>query len=422
MEWILLLGFTAIFSFIILKWNWFNDDLVNRYIFVLLFCLKIGAGIFAGQLYQSRYGGGDSWTLFNNSKILTNSVRENPADFVKMIIGVHDDEEFMEKYGRIRGWNNLDVVYNDNRTVIRLNAIIGLFSQGFYNVHVVFFAFLSFMGLIGLFKAMRLLTNIAPLLLILVIFLIPGVMFWLSMASKESILIFAMGMLIYHCIRLLTVSNSFGNMAGMFFAGFLFIHIKAYLLVFITPCLLAFTWVKMTNDRYAPLKYLLIYGIGILIVFNIDLILPEFNPANILAMKRQNFEAFADAFPKDMGSYIRLPEFSPEWSSIFTTIPAAFYAVLARPYLWEANSFLIAVAGIENAILMLFLLYGIITVKWQAVAKNQNLLMFCMFFTFSVFVLIGLTTPSMGAIVRYKVPVLPFLCMIPLLLTTKPKN
>ncbi|MBK9047854.1 MAG: hypothetical protein IPL74_14535 [Bacteroidetes bacterium] len=131
MEWILLIGFTAIFSFIILKWNWFGDPLVNRYIFVLLFCLKIGAGIFAGQLYQSRYGGGDSWTLFNNSKILTNSVRESPADFVKMIIGVHDDEEFMEKYGKIRGWNNMDVVYNDNRTSYQIECYYRFIQPGF---------------------------------------------------------------------------------------------------------------------------------------------------------------------------------------------------------------------------------------------------------------------------------------------------
>lgn len=422
MEWILTIGYASLFSIIILKWNWFAEAKINRFVFVVLFCLKIGAGIFAGQLYLERYKGGDTWAFFNNSKIITASFSENPADFMLMVSGLNDDKAFMEKYGRVRGWNNMDVVYNDNKTIIRLNAVIGLFSMGYYNVHVVFFAFLSFMGLIAIFKAFRLVTNIHPMLILSAVFMIPGVMFWLSVASKESILIFAMGMLLYHCFRLLTVSNSFGNMAGMFLAGFLFIHIKAYLLVIITPCLLAFTWVQMTQNRYALVKYGILLGGALFVLFNIDLLLPDFNPAEILVMKRQNFEAFANAFPKDMGSYIQLEPFTADWYSVMGTFPSAFYAVLARPYLWESNSFLIAIAGIENVLLILFLIYGLITIKWQSIVQNQNLILFCFSFTFIVFVLIGLTTPSMGAMVRYKVPVLPFLCMIPLLFTIPVKK
>lgn len=419
MEIMLTIGYAVVFSFIILKWKWFTDNQVNKFLFVAIFLIKILAGVFAMELYEYRYKGGDAIAFIKFSKPITESFFNNPADFIGMVTGVGDDEEFIKKYGVIQGWNNMDVVYNDNRTILRLNGFIGLFSMGFSYVHVVFFAFISMMGLMGIYKASRLLTTHSPYLIVLAVFMVPGVMFWLSMTAKESILIFAMGMFFYHCIRLLTVSSSFGNMAGMFLAGFLFIHIKAYLLILITPCLLAFTWVSVTNNKYSFLKYGLVYVSCLVLLFNAKYMINGFDPMEILFMKRLNFEAYADAFPKDMGSYIELPYFKATWGSILTAAPVAAFSVLTRPYVWEAPSILILLSALENILLMMAFLWGLKNVNWEGVVKNKNYILFCFYFVLSVFVLIGLTTPVLGAIVRYKVPVLPFLCMIPVLISGK---
>ncbi|MBK9047853.1 MAG: hypothetical protein IPL74_14530 [Bacteroidetes bacterium] len=48
---------------------------------------------------------------------------------------------------------------------------------------------------------------------------------------------------------------------------------------------------------------------------------------------------------------------------------------------------------------MLFLLCRLLPLKWDAVVKNPKSADVLYVFTFSVFVLIGLTTPSMGAII-----------------------
>ncbi|HMT29466.1 MAG TPA: hypothetical protein PKD91_09335, partial [Bacteroidia bacterium] len=225
-----------------------------------------------------------------------------------------------------------------------------------------------------------------------------------------------------HCIRLLTISRSIGNMAGMFLAGFLFIHIKAYFLLMITPCLLAFTWVSVTRNKFSFMKYAIVYIACLLLLFNAKYLLSGFDPLDVLVMKRLNFEAFADAFPKDMGSYIELPEFNSSWGSIMTAAPVSAFDVLTRPYLWESSSILVALAAIENILLILTLLAGLKFINWELMVKNKNFLLFCVFFVFSVFILIGLTTPVMGAMVRYKAPVLPFLCLIPVLISGKRKT
>lgn len=417
MNLLLLIGFTILFSFIIWKWKWFHDPAIPKYLFVFLFIIKAFAGVFAGGLYLKQYEGGDAYALFQGSWVITGSFYEDPRDFFLMTTGIGDDIEFIEKYGDILGWYNEDIIYNDSRTIIRFNAFFGLISFGQYFVHIIFFSFLSMIGLTGIFKSIRMLSKENPYLVLSAVFLIPGVIFWLSLASKESILIFAMGMLFYFCIKLLTGHLSLLNIMGMFLSGFLFIHIKAYLLVLITPALIAFTWTYATGNRYALLKYAVVYLAVLLLFFNVKNLTGNFDPVQIIFMKRMNFEAFADAFPKDMRSYIEVPSFTGDWQSMLKTAPGAMATVFIRPYLWESDSLLITFAAIENVIILICLAIGIIYINPESVLKNQNLLLFCLFFTISVFILIGLTTPVLGAMVRYKAPVLPFVCLIPVLLS-----
>jgi hypothetical protein len=421
MEIILTTAYCILFSFIILKWKWFEDDYIKKHVFIILFILKVGAGIFAGQLYLEKYNGGDTYSFFKDSKVITQTASRNREIFFLLLTGLHEKEHFAPYYKRMKTWNNEDIVYNDNKTIIRFHAFIGLFSKGFYFVHVVFFAFISLLGLNGIYKAARILCKQNAYLVLAAVFLVPGVIFWFSVASKESILIFAMGLFFYHCMRLLTVSKSMVNMAGMFMAGILFIHIKAYLLVLITPCLLAFTWVSVTNGKYSLLKYLLIYIPCIIFFFSISNLIDGFDPLQILVMKRYNFESFVDYF-QNVGSYIQLPEITADWQSIILSAPKAFLIVLTRPFPWESSNLLIIASAIENILIIAILIWGCIKINWSAILKNSNFLLFCLFFTISLFVLIGLTSPSLGAIVRYKVPALPFLCLIPLLISEKTDN
>ena len=43
-------------------------------------------------------------------------------------------------------------VFNDNITVIRFNAVIHLFSLGYYHVHSLLLSMLSFIGVVSIFK------------------------------------------------------------------------------------------------------------------------------------------------------------------------------------------------------------------------------------------------------------------------------
>jgi hypothetical protein len=65
-------------------------------------------------------------------------------------------------------------------------------------------------------------------------------------------------------------------------------------------------------------------------------------------------------------------------------------------------------ACIENLLFILLFITLIFRFKKPEIS-NQTIIIFSMLFVFTLYTLVGLTTPVLGAAVRYKVPALPFL-------------
>jgi hypothetical protein len=84
---------------------------------------------------------------------------------------------------------------------------------------------------------------------------------------------------------------------------------------------------------------------------------------------------------------------------------------LFRPFIWDARNPVMVLSGLENLFMLLFTIYIVIKVKITTLLKSlfSNPLLifsflFAIFFAFSV----GLTTSNYGALVRLKIPCMPF--------------
>lgn len=85
---------------------------------------------------------------------------------------------------------------NEGRTLIRLHMILLPFTRGFWGFHVCFFAFVSWLGAAWLAKAgERLLPKGSPAWMPWVIGASPSWMFWSSGMLKESLVAFGLGLL-----------------------------------------------------------------------------------------------------------------------------------------------------------------------------------------------------------------------------------
>lgn len=114
------------------------------------------------------------------------------------------------------------------------------------------------------------------------------------------------------------------------------------------------------------------------------------------------------------GSSIKTTQLEPNLLSFTKALPRAFYNSFFRPWPFESLSPLTLFAGIENGLVLLFLLYALVKGNWRE--ANKKWLLFCIGFVLVIYLLTGLTTPVLGSIVRYRVPALPFLLVVGLLL------
>lgn len=117
---------------------------------------------------------------------------------------------------------------------------------------------------------------------------------------------------------------------------------------------------------------------------------------------------------KPAGSGIVTERLEYSLSSFARFLPVAFFNVLCRPFFVDAHSAAEMMASLENALFLAFFAGCLVFRKKEPV--NLNLLCLCLAVVLLSYCLIGITTTVAGAIVRYKVPFIPFLLMIPLLL------
>jgi hypothetical protein len=120
------------------------------------------------------------------------------------------------------------------------------------------------------------------------------------------------------------------------------------------------------------------------------------------------------------GSKIKLIPLEPTLWSTAKGIPIALLNTLFRPTLWEVNNLLSLFAALENLLFLGLFIFVLLFFKFPKV-EEQEIFIFCSSFVFILFVIIGLTTPVLGAMVRYKIPALPSLVMIFMILTDQNK-
>lgn len=413
METLLTITYTLLFIFIIHKWSFFTIAGISKRSIMAVFVLKVFLGIFLGLIYTYYYtkrGDADIYKYFDDSKVLFDSFFANPKHFFQMMTGIGTDADYLQPYYQTMNyWYNRFNVYNDNRTMIKLNALLRFVSLGHYYVHTVFMCFISLVGLTGILKVFNAVLINKSKVLFAVVFLLPSVLFWNSGMLKDGLLTFAFGVLLYHFHKMLMKGISIKTLVIMALSVYLLLLIKVYIIVIIAPGLFAYYWAFKTNLKWVGLKFAFVYFLALFALFNIEMILPEFNFKESLADKQHNFLKVAQG--AKTGSLIEIQLIEDNTGSIVKAIPAALKNILFRPHLLEARSPFILLAAVENCILFLIMLMCLLSYN-PSKKIREPLFYFSIYFVFLLFTLTGLVTPIMGAFVRYKVPALPFLLVI----------
>jgi hypothetical protein len=414
LEALLTLAYTAFFCFLILKLPFFDLG-INRKLLIGVFLLKVGCGyalFYVYTYYYPKREEADIFKFFDDSKILFNSIYSNPLHYFQILTGIYWHPEELTVYlSKMKWWYTKIYAeqYNESRIMIRLNAFFRLFSLGYFHVHTVFICFLSLSGLTALFRSVSHF-NINKIALFVSIFCIPSVLFWGSGVLKESLVLFLLGYLLYYYLKL-TRKVRIQDVLVFLIVLYLLVISKAYIVLCLLPGLAAYFWVLKTNNKSSFLKFIIVNLLFFLILFNLKIIWPKLDLVHIICFKRGEYIYLAERI--NTGSLVAHNYLKFNIWSIIKESPISFFTVLFRPRIFEAKTILILFSAIENLMILLLLILSI----WNGgLKKIKDPLLLCFLnFVILLFTLVGLTTPVLGSIVRYKIPALPFL-MIALLM------
>ncbi|MES2621964.1 MAG: hypothetical protein V4615_14030 [Bacteroidota bacterium] len=397
--------YLLLFNFLIYRYKLFQFKNFSPFITHVVFNLKFAVGIFIWLIYTFYYKelqNNDIHKFYSDALILRDIAKENPKAFLQLL--TIDDGSVPEYTLRMKNWErNFDEApINENRTVIRLNALLMFLSFKTYFVHILFFCFISLVGWILLTNVVFGFIDTRNSILALPVLLLPSVLFWTSGVMKEPLLAFGLGLLFHG------IANSemrIPKLTAIVTGGFIVLLTKFFVLVCLFPALVAFLFFRKTEKiGLIVLKYILVNTILLLMAFNIHQVVPRVNLQQMLLNKQMNSIKEANYF--QAGSRIELPELKEDAISILKTSVIGIWNTITRPYIWEGENVMMLASAIENVFIISLLLMCISFTNWKNL-NNLNLFLFLLNFSFLYFALIGMCTPVLGNLVRYKTPLLP---------------
>ena len=235
-------------------------------------------------------------------------------------------------------------------------------------------------------------------------FLVPSFLYWASGIHKEGLLFTGISLIVY-CVYFGTKEKKFGfKRIFIFLAGLLLIlALRNFIIVILIPAIIAWM-IANRRPKYGLAIFSSLYLLFGVLFFTLRYINPKLDFPQAVVNKQQDFKKLAPG-----RSTIKMNDLEPTAISFLKNTPQAINLSTIRPYPSDVKHILSLAAAIEiNLLLLLFVLF----LFWRTNGNNdtsKNLLYFCVFFSITLLMAIGFSVNNLGAIVRYRSLIMPFL-------------
>jgi hypothetical protein len=414
--------YAALFSWIIVRSKWFKVEGIFPKVILSAFYLKVFFGFAFWAVYTYHYtyqDTSDSFNYFKDAQVLYGAFWENPSHFFKIFFSFDLSDPALQPYFKEMNYWERAVSYgvlNDNPTIIRFNALVMFFSLGYFHTHTIVMNFVCFSGLLLMFRFFQNFSSgISPKLLFAAVILPPSLLFWGAGVMKEGLLMFGLGLLLYCFVLVKEKQNKLALLTACG-AIWLLLFTKAYVLISFTPALIFMLITLLGKQKNLLLKFITLHIVGAAFVFTLGLWVNDYDVLHMFQSKQKDFYNLAT--DQSVGSLIKLPSIE-SYTDLIWNAPGALFVAYFRPHLFEVNSAMYLAAALENLFYLLLLLWALFKMN-KLNFENYRLMLVCLSALLGLGLLLGLITPVLGAVVRYKIPALPFLVM--LCFTLMPKH
>lgn len=461
--------------FLFRYWKVLSVSTLNPWTFPIAFALKTGMAFCFLFVYTEILGQGtlseDAGVFMRESRVLHNVFWASPSAYFKFLTGIGETQPLIESY--LENTTHWDVgaqsLINDNKNILRVHSLLHFISFNSAVIHAFFCCLIGLIGVKQLYIAIQPMVKVRKEIVFWSLLLLPSLFFWTSSILKEPFMLLGLGLF----FRGLFMDEKMRK--RVFFltvGGALLLGFKPYVLFMLIPAAMFFGIARLL-PKYKIAGSL---GIIALITTIGFISFAGIRDKAIRTISRKQFDfvqvgrgglhVYADSVfyyftPDQMGALYRdadtvwlkhdidakvlkLGEISDpipihlkadgtKWINYFENnqsrgfipvtpiknsyvqlvknIPEALYHALIRPLPNDPGGGLNTVAFIETLLLFGSLVWAI-TRRKQLSEQDRIRLVGLIIFAVLLSLIIGWTTPVLGAIARYRIPVYIALLMI----------
>lgn len=386
---------------------------------------KIMGGLVFLAVYIFYYGEGDTTHYFQSCESLLNLAYEDFWKFSSIMLG-NLSYENASLFGSEIGYA---YYYNDPHSyaVVRFTIPFLMLSGKSFVATTILIAAFTYSGL---WKLFRLLVKVFPKNIktsAFAVLFVPSTLFWGSGLLKDSYTLMATCYFFVSFYQIFALRNQISkHILLLLFASYILLSIKPYILFALTASALVAVIhanMKIIQNRILktllfPLLVIVVFVVGTNIIVTTGQLAGGYY-SSIDKMLKQAVEIQQDLTKEYYGgNSFNIGKFDPTISGVLSKAHLAITAGLYRPFLWEARNIAMIVAGLENFVFLFLTFYVLLLsfLTWrkhgfsymQKVILSDSFIVFSLTFSLMFSFFIGLTTANFGALVRYKIPLIPF--------------
>jgi len=369
-----------------------------------LLALQLGAGVLSVGLLSE-----DSKLFLHWGRLLTEQFWVSPTHWVQTLWGdtFHHAGNHLVYHG-----------FSNTFFLMKLVSALNLASLGNTLLNALYMSAFKFVGGWQLVRSIRRAFPATPALAgVAALFGWPTVLYWTAGVTKECILVGSLAWLTALVIDWLYGGQRLriGPAIGGLFLLVVGFKMRFFFAVLLFAGLLALAVIRLVQrlgwgcQRWMQVLVLvLVLAGGGAILSEVSTVFRLNRFTNQLIYNYHELLRVSHDRP-----HIEFDHLAPTLESILYNAPKAVGSALFRPFPWERGKASYVVAGLENMLLL-----GLIGVALLAAIRGRNgqlpfaLVLALLFYCLALAVLLGLSTPNLGTLNRYRAALLPFLLLL----------
>lgn len=394
-------------------WRQQSGYILKKYFWPALL-IKLICGVLLTLYYDTYFGGGDARLYQSQADLVTEYARISPISYLRLLLTRQYESETL-RTSMVYFW------YSNSYFMVMVLSSLNFLTGGQHYLNTLYFSLFSFWGLWQLSTTLVIINSRFKFPVLLSFLFFPSVMFWSAGVGKEAIYLGSLAWLVAAVLRVVYAIKGpvWYNLLEIVVAGYVLWKIKFYFAALAYALLFGFATVELLSRKYTFLsgpraRWLFICFVVLVGGF---LVFREKDVINIENFYFQLMRSYDTLTERSVGKpALNFPGLEPTITSILRYSPSAIVQTILRPFFWEWYNVFYLIAGLENLFVLGILSMTLIKIP-QRIPFSVPLWAWAMLaYILIISALIGLFTPNIGSLSRYKTAFMPFLIFLLLII------